>query len=490
MSRASTFYKILEAQQEEATVNLMWRNIEARRSPGPSSQTRPESVKAKNEHSNDTGIETFPARKVKQTHQSHDSRAPAWKRIGTIAAAALCIAGCVFSIYLIRSHSSNGQILSSTPAMFDNNSVKNETRFDFSDGSVVVATADTQFDVLVNQDDAIEFALRKGKMKFMVRPGGNRRWRVHCGNVNVSVVGTIFVVSKTPEDVYVSVERGTVLVSGARVPDGVQKLTATMHIRVPLAAGSPKNNPDRRSIPLSRKTVAAPMEIILSQKKEPMGAADTSPAGDAAAGSHQYGLSQHTRTNQAASNSHQKMSRTAVTPLKSKYDTDTQEATPPAPNSTHPWKRFVESGNFDDAYRALPAFTFSTLNTVEWSAADLFLLSDVARATRHPVDACNALQEIIRRYPNGPEGGLAAYSLAGITTDTLHQPENGAKQYERALELILPRTLRETSLFKLIQMHEKQSPQKALYFSDIYLREYPQGKYSSQITELRSRIEP
>lgn len=102
-----------------------------------------------------------------------------------------------------------------------------------SDASRVVVDEDARLDVLANDTRALGLALRRGRARFEVTPGGPRSWNVDAGAVSVQVVGTVFEVARSREGVSVSVERGAVLVRGASVPDRVQRLEAGQRLFVP-----------------------------------------------------------------------------------------------------------------------------------------------------------------------------------------------------------------------------------------------------------------
>jgi len=97
---------------------------------------------------------------------------------------------------------------------------------DLSDGSRITVARGARIDVLETSARVLSLALRAGRVRFDVRPHGPRAWRIDCGALTVEVVGTAFVVERLAEHVSVRVERGAVLVRGAGVPDGVQRLDA------------------------------------------------------------------------------------------------------------------------------------------------------------------------------------------------------------------------------------------------------------------------
>ena len=82
----------------------------------------------------------------------------------------------------------------------------------------------------------VELALETGRTTFDVKPGGPRAWVIDAGDVTVKVLGTRFTVGREANGVAVAVERGKVLVEGARVPGGSRVLLAGDTIVVPHAA--------------------------------------------------------------------------------------------------------------------------------------------------------------------------------------------------------------------------------------------------------------
>jgi transmembrane sensor len=101
-----------------------------------------------------------------------------------------------------------------------------------SDGSRIELGENSELQVLDNDSTTFACALRRGRGTFEVKPGGGRRWRVEAGKIQVEVVGTRFVVERRAGETVVRVLRGTVLVRGESVPDGVQKLGAGDELNV------------------------------------------------------------------------------------------------------------------------------------------------------------------------------------------------------------------------------------------------------------------
>lgn len=91
----------------------------------------------------------------------------------------------------------------------------------FDDGSEILLRERSELSVLSNEGASFVVALRSGRARFSVEPGGPRKWMVDAGELSVEVVGTVFVVERTHEAVVVSVERGKVVVTGAVEGDRV-----------------------------------------------------------------------------------------------------------------------------------------------------------------------------------------------------------------------------------------------------------------------------
>lgn len=97
-----------------------------------------------------------------------------------------------------------------------------------SDGSSISMEENIQAQVITNQPSQLTLLMRSGKASFSVKPGGPRKWLVEAGVATVEVVGTLFTVNRTERGVEVSVDRGTVVVRAASLPDGLVRLDAGM----------------------------------------------------------------------------------------------------------------------------------------------------------------------------------------------------------------------------------------------------------------------
>jgi transmembrane sensor len=125
-----------------------------------------------------------------------------------------------------------------------------------------IETRDGAIEVLENASGSLALHLQGGRARFEVTPHTGRRWRVEAGGVSVDVVGTIFTVQRSAEAIDVAVERGVVVVRGARVPDGVRRLTAGRSLRVELepvaSAPLPEIEPETEALSASPGERAEP----------------------------------------------------------------------------------------------------------------------------------------------------------------------------------------------------------------------------------------
>jgi transmembrane sensor len=99
-------------------------------------------------------------------------------------------------------------------------------RFELTDGSWVQLDGGTRLEPTHNDGHDFALVLRSGRAEFEVKPGGPRRWVIDGGLAGVEVVGTHFVVTRTPTLVHVEVARGAVRVRSRFLAGGVRRLAA------------------------------------------------------------------------------------------------------------------------------------------------------------------------------------------------------------------------------------------------------------------------
>jgi transmembrane sensor len=266
---------------------------------------------------------------------------------------------------------------------------------DLSDGSRVTVAQHARLDVLETSGRAVLLALRSGRVRFDVRPHGPRTWRIECGPLAVEVVGTAFVIERTPAALQVEVMRGAVLVRGAKVPDGVQRLNGGQHLRVPSVASS-ASAPEPASVEAQAhapKAAAREAASALPPAQQP--------AAFAAGAAH---------------------------------DRAAAESVAPRPAR---------------APRREPA----RATAIDVDA--LLREADALRLAGRPAAAVAPLTRVIEARPADARAGLAAFALARLHLGALADPRAASHDLERALALGLPLALQEDAYIKLAEAHER-----------------------------------
>ncbi|MBK8408256.1 MAG: FecR domain-containing protein [Sandaracinaceae bacterium] len=181
---------------------------------------------------------------------------PALARGLSLAAAALVVLGTLGGAGWALTRSMSGPLrLADGSPMPSTLEATHAQTFQFDDGSELELAAGSRVDLLDTTRENVRLALRGGHVVFRVRPHGPRHWEVECGPLSIEVVGTVFSVVRDAERVQVSVERGAVLVRGARVPDHVQRLGAGQSLAVAPDVEVPVERADEVEAP---EPVAAP----------------------------------------------------------------------------------------------------------------------------------------------------------------------------------------------------------------------------------------
>ena len=129
----------------------------------------------------------------------------------------------------------------------------------FDDGTRAVPTVDgTDLVVASVTDSRVSMRLNDGSARFEVTPDRTREFEVVAGDVTVTVLGTVFDVTRDGDDVRVDVTRGRVRVDG---PHGSTLLTNGMSSDFPAAqatldeeAVAPTPEPARKKTPRAKKS--------------------------------------------------------------------------------------------------------------------------------------------------------------------------------------------------------------------------------------------
>lgn len=215
-----------------------------------------------------------------------------------------------------------------------------EGTFAFSDGSTVSLADEARVEVVANQAGKLTLLLRGGRGRFEVNPESHRQWVIEAGLASVEVVGTIFTVTRTDEDVHVAVERGVVLVRSDTFRDRVQRLEAGQQAT---ARAPPPPAPASLPEPLEAPSTLHPAPIAVPlARPEP------------------------------------------------------QRST----TSTPDWRPAARAGEFPAAWGLLGADFERALETDD--VGDLELMADVARAVGRPTEAARALRRALEVDPGQP----------------------------------------------------------------------------------------
>ena len=298
-----------------------------------------------------------------------------------------------------------------------------------SDGSTLSLDPGAGVRVLENGGTSLALLLESGRVRFEVKKGGPRRWVIECGLLAVEVVGTSFVITRTPERVRVDVEEGVVLARSDRLPDRVRRLVA----------GD---------------------SVIVGTDVEARGAT----------------------VEPASSTSGAPSAEAAVVLPAPRTPHDAPAAPPREPIAG--WRELAKRQNFADAYEALGAGGVAHAISAA-SVDDLFALADVARISGHPAEAVAPLQRISDEHGDDRRAPLAVFTLGRILLNA--QPAQAARRFEQAISMGLPDSLVEDARAHIFEARARAGDRDgARAGAARYLAAYPQGRH---VTEARAVAE-
>ncbi len=373
-----------------------------------------------------------------------------------------------------------------------------------ADGSLLTLQPGAKLEVLENSGRTFTTALRGGRTRFAVQPGGPRRWKVEAGPVAVEVVGTVFAVERTASTVVVEVEHGVVLVRGEGVPDHVRRLTAGE--RLTLALPSSRDVPEPATPSRDENVVAPP-----GPAPEPEPSADIAPPAPLAADAgvtvsrepaHAWPREEGVRADDApalgaAVKRKGPRAEKVVRGVRSRRDappapssvaaveSGTTQPVPvpcgpglgaapclrgasaearsevasapggvlpsPPPAPPEPWVTAARRGDLTGASVLLGAEGLSREALRASGMERLMLLADVARAGGHAPLAAQLLERAVREQDTGASAALAAFQLGTLRLEALNQPREAAEAFGRVVRLGQPRALVEDALARQVQ---------------------------------------
>ena len=262
-----------------------------------------------------------------------------------------------------------------------------------SEGSSVLLAPGTAWRPIENSAARFETELARGSASFDVTKGLGRRWVVRAGETAVEVLGTRFEVSRERDATRVTVERGVVRVTDARLEGG----------EVILRAG--------QSVVAGAVGVEAAEEASVTEEPSAARAVTTA---DEVRGA-------------TAGPSARRGTQVAARPVE------------PAAGP-RPWESLARSGEHAEAYEAIGERFVDEAASA--SAERLLLLADVARLSGHPRDAVAPLERLLAEHPGDPRAPIAAVVLGRVEMDALGRRERARAAFERAVELGVPAALR------------------------------------------------
>ncbi len=344
--------------------------------------------------------------------------------LGTTAAAAIVVA---FS----HIHHDAGPLLFADGRELVGMDADGATReFALSDGSSIRLGANAHVEPLQSSGDTFSAIVRQGHADFDVRPGGPRRWVIECGLATVEVVGTTFACELAPGRLRVLVQRGVVLVRGERVPDRARRL----------AAGE--------SLEISEEL----------QDRPP----DSTGTGDPLALPENLVASSPTGTERAVGG-----------PVREK---DKARTTGPST-----WRVLAQRGRNDEAFATLGAEGVRR-ESRRLGVDDLLALADVARLSGHPAEAVLPLERILAEFTQDAQAPLAAFALGRLQLDSLGHAQAAVSAFRKALDLGIPRSLREDVRARLVEAYARSGDAGAAqHAADAYFGEFPDGRYTRAI---------
>jgi transmembrane sensor len=308
-----------------------------------------------------------------------------------------------------------------TPPTLDRQASGTGAAIHFADGSTATAlTADSHLVADEVSPTRVRVRLDGGAARFEVSPSPDRVFEVDAGPVTVRVLGTIFSVTRTGQDVTVSVERGRVRVDGR---DGEQIV----------AAGERQvfhPHPHPRSTP---PTPEPPVEVVAVN-----GPQVPNHGGDA----------------------------------REARDSGRRRRETPEPSS---WQALAQAGRYDEAWDALGRA--GGLDAVSSPMSDALLASDVARLSGHPNDAVRVLEQAIARAPGDPLASVAHYTLGRVLLTQVSRPRDAAEAFARARRLAPGGALAEDALAREVEAWSRAGDAaQARRRAGEYVALYPNGR--------------
>jgi len=292
----------------------------------------------------------------------------------------------------------------------------------FGDGSTVqLLDASSVLDVGAASPSAVDVTLRAGSAEFEITPNPKRRFIVHAGIADISVLGTHFLVTREGQRLRVEVTRGRVAVK--------------------LAGSS-------RQLTAGESSWFPPAEPIAEEAPAAASAAEPSPI---EAPSAAVGVAQTTPS-------------ASIEGLSSR-------------------RRFLDHAKraeYREAYSVLEHAPEVVGNAPE----DLMLAADAARFSNHPAQATRFLERVTREYPQSSVAPLAAFTLGRIYLSQVGQPAKAADAFALSRKLAPTGSLAEDAMAREVEAAKAAGqPGRAHDLAEQYLRRYPNGRRLASVRQ-------
>ncbi len=156
------------------------------------------------------------------------------------------------------------------------------------------------------------------------------------------------------------------------------------------------------------------------------------------------------------------------------------DANAAAPGSSQlPWRDLARAADFEQAYDSLQR---AGRSDVRDNPDDLLLAADVARLSRHPVEAVPHLRAVIARHRRDARAPLAAFTLGRVLLESLGRPGEAATAFRTAQELAPSGLLVEDALAREVEALSRAGETAAARArAELYVHRYPQGRKVSLV---------
>ena len=298
-----------------------------------------------------------------------------------------------------------------------------------TDVTVAAVSPETRWSRGPTEPGLESVALEQGGAWFNVERKPSRVFRVSAGPVDVDVLGTRFLVERKDKRVHVAVDHGRVRV---RWPQGSRELTAGQSAWFP-----PAPEPPPTPLPTAPVPEPEPQPPPIVDPPAPVQPSEHHPV----------------RPRQ---------------PLP-----EPPNARPQPPELPKSWQQLAQEGDFNRAWEELERDRMSLRD----DPAELLLVADVARLSRHAEMALPPLSQVVERHPGDPRAPLAAFTLGRVLLEELGRPREAAAAFAQARALSPSAPLAEDALAREVEAYSRAGDTaRARTLAEEFMRLYPSGQ--------------